>query len=320
MPLHVLKLLSADEFRSGEEISRVLAVSRASVHNAVARAREMGVDIQAVTGRGYRLARHYDWLDDPALAREVARLGYALEVLDEVDSTNTRLLARVPSGGEHRAVLAAEMQTGGRGRRGRTWHSRLGGGLTFSVLWRFQRPLTALSGLSLAVGLALARALAMHGGRDVRLKWPNDVLLEGGKAAGILIETQGDVLNGATAVIGIGVNVRDSRELREQVDQAMAALMPGMDGELARGRVLLDILSAMDDILSRFDVEGFAPFREEWQDRMAWRGEEVSVEYTNQTRLIGVLAGVDPSGLLLLRTPEGLMPVHSGEVSLRRRP
>ena len=124
MPLAVLRLLRPDAFRSGEEISRRLGLSRASVHNAVMRARELGAEIHAVRGQGYRLAWPCTWLDAERLQTALGKRGFSIAVHDQVDSTNSRLLALSQEGAAHKTVLAAEWQSGGRGRRGRTWHCR----------------------------------------------------------------------------------------------------------------------------------------------------------------------------------------------------
>jgi BirA family transcriptional regulator, biotin operon repressor / biotin---[acetyl-CoA-carboxylase] ligase len=313
MPLSVLKLLSADEFRSGEEISRQLGLSRASVHNLVARARALGVEIHAVRGRGYRLASPYSWLDGERLATAP---GFSLNLQHEVASTNSELLGLAQQGGGHKCVLAAEWQSGGRGRRGRTWFSSLGSGLTFSLLWRFNRPLTALSGLSLAIGVALVRCLRGMGLTDAQVRWPNDILVPGGKLAGILIETHGDMLSAATAVIGIGINVRPLAKTAEPAEYAAVAIEEVLARHCDRNALLLALLGELDTVLTVFDQQGFAPFRDEWQSLHVWQGKPVQVLGAGAP-LEGVALGVDAEGVLQLATAGGVRAVHSGEVSLR---
>lgn len=317
MPLSVLRLLSPDAFRSGEEISRELAISRASVHNAVAQARALGAEIHAVRGKGYRLAWRYSWLDGDALRESLEASGYALHVHDNVDSTNTRLLALAQQGQAHKSVLAAELQTGGRGRRGRSWQGLLGGSLTFSLLWRFNRPLTGLSGLSLVVGLALTKALRSMGASAAMVKWPNDVLLDGRKLAGILIETQGDMLSAASAVIGIGVNVQGGEKVASQAGLPVADLAEVLEPLPDRNALLVAILAELDALLPEFDAQGFAPFAEAWQVLHAWQGQAVQVVNAAGVVARGEAVGVDEQGALLLATAAGLQRIHSGEVSLR---
>lgn len=308
----VLRQLSAEDFRSGAEISRQLRVSRASVHNLVERARGLGVMIHAVPGRGYRLAEPCSWLDAEAL-RAGLLPGYRLTLEQVCDSTNSRLLALAARGEAHKSVLAAEWQTGGRGRRGRAWLAAPGAGLTFSLLWRFNRPLTALSGLSLAVGVALAEALEATGALGIGLKWPNDVLAGGAKLAGILIETQGDMLSNATAVIGVGLNVRAAPSLPEAATVALAELI---DADIDRNRLLTRVLVSLDRVLEAFDRHGFAPLREAWQARHVWQGKPVRV-MGGAGPVEGVALGVDAAGVLRIETIDGVQVIHAGEVSLR---
>lgn len=315
MPFSVLKLLSAQDFRSGEEISRALGLSRASVHNLVERARALGVEIHAVRGRGYRLAESYSWLDGERLADARSR-GFQVQLHEEVTSTNSLLLGLAQRGQGHKSVLAAEWQSGGRGRRGRTWHAVPGGGLTFSLLWRFNRPLTALSGLSLAIGVALARGLRGLGLAGVGLKWPNDVLVDGAKLAGILIETHGDMLSAASAVIGIGVNVRSRPQELDPGAQGAVAVEEVLGRAFDRNDLLLRLLAELDDVLKTFDALGFAPFRDEWQGLHVWQGKPVRV-LGGPGPLEGTALGVDAAGVLLVAAADGVRAIHSGEVSLR---
>lgn len=308
----VLRQLSAEEFRSGAEISRHLRISRASVHNLVERARGLGLAIHAVPGRGYRLAEPCSWLEAEAVCADLPP-GYRFSLEQVCDSTNSRLLALAARGEGHKTVLAAEWQTGGRGRRGRTWLAAPGAGLTFSLLWRFNRPLTALSGLSLAVGVALAEALERSGARGIGLKWPNDVLARGAKLAGILIETQGDMLSHATAVIGVGLNVRAAPSLAEAATVALSELV---DAEVDRNRLLAAILVSLDQVLEDFDRHGFAPVREAWQARHVWQGRPVRV-LGGPVPVEGLALGVDAAGVLHVETASGVQAIHAGEVSLR---
>jgi len=317
MPFAVLRELSAAEFRSGEAIAARLAISRASVHNAVNEARALGVEIHAVRGRGYRLGRPFDWLDCARMQQEGRAANFKVDCVDQVDSTNSRLLAMAAGPDMHRRVLVTEWQSAGRGRRGRRWLAAPGDSLTFSVLWRFQRPLTALSGLSLAVGLALWRVLRGFGLGGLSLKWPNDLLLDEGKLAGILIETQGDVLSGATAVIGIGLNVRARLALRAEAAQPLAALADRMPEVPTRSELMLSLLESLDSVLSRFDATGFAPFVDEWIEAQAWTGRSVELVEAGDVRYSGILVGVDALGQLIIDTPAGRRTIHSGELSLR---
>lgn len=228
----LLRLLADGEFHSGEVLAQRLDISRASVNKALRDVAELGLDLYSIRGRGYRLSAPLQWLDAARITKLMGKAAqqFHIEISDSGASSNTLLLQRAelgearggpPSG----AVLALEWQSAGRGRMGRTWHSALGGALTFSVLWRFERGLSALSGLSLAVGVGLTRALHKLGAQDVHLKWPNDVLdAQGAKLAGILIEARGDMLGPCTVVMGIGLNLSLSTSMRRQIEQPVTSL------------------------------------------------------------------------------------------------
>lgn len=314
----VLKQLSAESFRSGEVIAEQLGVSRASVHNAVSRAQALGVEVHAVRGRGYRLAHGHSWLDARRLGPALAGRGYALHLLESIDSTNRQLMAMGLDGAAHKTVLAAELQEAGRGRRGRAWTAPLGGALAFSLLWRFTRGAADLSGLSLAVGLGLARALRSMGLDATQLKWPNDLLFDGRKLAGILIELQGEVLGPSMAVIGVGINVRLSESVRAAIDQPVADLSEGLAQTPDRNALLLACLEQLDLALALFEADGFSALRAEWNALHAFHEREASILGGQGEAWHGRVAGVDEAGALLLDTGNGLRRFFSGEVSLRR--
>jgi BirA family transcriptional regulator, biotin operon repressor / biotin---[acetyl-CoA-carboxylase] ligase len=315
--LSVLRRLSHERFTSGEALAGDLRWSRTTVHSLIRQALALGVPVQAIRGRGYRLGRPRSWLDAGRLAAGLEPLGYAIQVLPHCDSTNGRMLRQAAEGAGHKSVVAAEWQSAGRGRRGSEWKAGLGGSLLFSVLWRFQRPAIQLSGLSLATGLALALALADLGIADASLKWPNDVLLAQGKLGGILIELQGDMLEPAAAVIGIGLNIDLPAHLRREIPQPVATLADGLGRHPDRNEVLMALLRRLDATLSRFDREGFEAFRADWEARHAHRGQPVDILGSAGLLCQGIARGVDGDGALLVETPGGLQRILSGEVSLR---
>lgn len=236
---------------------------------------------------------------------------FNVDSLDTVDSTNSELLRR--SGAPSGSVLVADRQSAGRGRRGRQWLSRPGDSLTFSLLWRFPDP-AALSGLSLAVGVAVAQALESLGVSAVGLKWPNDVLLPSGKLAGILVELQSDK-RGILAVVGIGLNlVAPSAANLMQPASGLARALDNVDAHV----VLAALLRALAGVFDRFTAAGFAALRDDWQVRHAWQQQAVRVLYDDGSELAGLCVGCDEGGALLLATDNGVERILSGDVSLRR--
>jgi len=316
--LDILRQLSHEDFRSGEEVARRLRISRASVHNAVHEAESLGLRVQAVRGRGYRLALPVTWLDVEAFAPPFSGCGVVAQRADTLDSTNAHLMLLAQSGAPHKSSVVAEWQGKGRGRRGRIWLAGLGGGLMFSLLWRFNRPASELSGLSLVVGLGLAQVLRDLGLQGAAVKWPNDILVDGAKLAGVLIELAGDMLGPSAAIIGVGVNVLGAESLRPALDQPVTDLSEHLGPHsLDRNVLLREMAARLNDHLERFERDGFAPFRLDWQALHAHQDQSVQVLTGHGERIAGQAVGVDDGGALLLATERGLQRFHSGEVSLR---
>jgi BirA family biotin operon repressor/biotin-[acetyl-CoA-carboxylase] ligase len=315
----VLKRLADGEFHSGEALARSLEVSRASVWHAVRELDAAGLEIYKVHGRGYRLERPLTLLDRAAVDRGLGELAgrFSLDIRGEVESTNTALLARAAGGAPAGTVLAAEWQPGGRGRLGRAWHAGVGEALTFSLLWRFARGAGALSGLSLAVGTALARSLEAEGAGTIGLKWPNDILWQDQKLAGILIELTGDALGPTAAVIGVGVNVRLSDATRARIGQPAADLETACGAAPDRNRLLARMLAEIAATLDKFARDGFAPLRAEWERRHAHQGRRVTLTFPDGSHQAGRAGGVAEDGSFLLETRAGTKRYHSGEISLR---
>jgi BirA family biotin operon repressor/biotin-[acetyl-CoA-carboxylase] ligase len=317
----LLDLLADGEFHSGEVLAKRLGVSRASVFNALDGAAGMGVLLQRVRGRGYRLARPWQRLEQNEVMRWLGKDAgqFAIEILPEAPSSNTLLLRRaaaeVANGGAGSgSVIAVELQTAGRGRMGRTWHSGLGTALTFSLLWRFDCGLNALSGLSLAAGIAQMRVLNNLDAQGVQLKWPNDIVTAQGKLAGVLVEAQGDMLGPSAVVIGIGLNYTLPVSLAQQIGQPACALDEICAAIPTRNRLLALLLLELASVLRQFASGGFAPFREEWQHYHAHQDRPVSLKMPDGKTVSGIARGVSDSGELLLETAMGIRNFNSGEI------
>lgn len=238
----------------------------------------------------------------------------AVTVVAETGSTNADLLQSIAKlrGPQ---LLIAEAQTAGRGRAGRSWHSEPGEALTFSLAWKFNLGAQSLLGLPLAVGVVIAESLAQFGA-DVRLKWPNDVLRNGKKVAGVLIETAnvGDQL---WAVIGIGINLAMPEQLAALIGRPVAAL-PSLSSE--RNRVMATLLNGLAEAMQVFAEQGFMGFRERWNVLHAYAGQQVVILDGDKIVQQGQAIGVDDSGRLLLQAATGeLSTVLAGDVSLRMR-
>lgn len=320
--LDVLRRLSDGAFHSGEALARELGVSRGTVWNAVRGLEAAGLNVYRVPGRGYRLAHAVSLLDADAVAKHAgdASARLTIEVVDVTASTNTLLAKRAAAGAVSGTVIAAERQERGRGRLGRQWHADLGGGITFSLLWRFEQGASGLGGLSLAAGVALVRALEKLGTRDLKLKWPNDALWGGGKLAGMLIEMQGDALGPSSVVIGIGINVRLSEVVRSRIDQPVSDLETACGCTLDRSAVLGTVLAELTQMLTAFEQTGFAPLRLEWEGYHLHQDKAVAVMLPDGRTHHGIARGVGDDGALLFEQDATVRRLHSGELRLRALP
>ena len=309
---------------SGDALARESGLTRAAVWKRIEALREAGVAVDAQAGRGYALAAPVDLLDAAtiraALPPPVAAGLADLDVAWSLDSTNSELLRR-PSVGHGAQVLFAERQTGGRGRRGRSWASPLAANLYLSVARAFDGGLARLGGLSLVAGVAVADALQALGIPEVRLKWPNDVVVAEGvtlrKLGGILVEGGGEHAGPARAVVGIGLNVRMPAQAAAAIDQPwidLATLHPQLP---ARSTLAATLLAHLLPALAQFDREGLAPFLPRHAAHDVLAGESVRV-LAGDGEHAGLALGLAADGALRVRLASGERDFHAGEVSLRR--
>ena len=317
----ILHLLADGQFHSGEALAQHFKVTRATIWNAVQHAESLGVEVFSVRGRGYKLPQAIELLDEKLVLAAIGeqRAWFKLEVLDEITSTNTYLMQQ--KNAAHATCVVAHVQTHGKGRRGRTWVSQLGASLTFSLLWRFQCGAAALSGLSLAVGVALIRALKSLGVNDAQLKWPNDVLVTENntpkKLAGILIELQGDLEGPSAAVIGVGFNLNLPDKVLSSIDQSAIDLASVSTSPINQSALLGVLLKHLADVLSGFEQHGFVGLRDEWLSYHAYENKPVRMLLPNGTEVVGLVKSVADDGILLVETALGLQRFSAGEISLR---
>jgi len=238
--------------------------------------------------------------------------------LAECTSTSTVLMQWAGEGVPSGTVLVADRQTAGRGSRGRSWSAAPEASLTFSLLWEFPGGLERVSGLSLAVGVAVVRALERCGAAGVMLKWPNDILFRHGKLGGILVELQAEA-DSTLAVIGIGLNLNLPPRIAEPsvgalppaaLDQIVAALPE-------RHLLFACLLAELAQVFDRFSAGGFLALHEQWHAFHAWQGRPVRLLRDGKIEREGVCAGADIDGALLVETARGIERCLSGDVSLR---
>lgn len=246
----------------------------------------------------------------PAAARaQVA----SLQFLSDTLSTQADALA-VPSPDRGCALFLADRQTAGQGRRGRPWVSPPGANLYLSVSRRFVHPLAALSGLSLAAGVAVVEALHALGVREAGLKWPNDLLVGGRKLGGLLVNLRSEGVH-ASAVIGLGLNLRMPADAGGAIDQPWCDLA-SLGHDIGRTQLAAAVITHLVGALLQFDSEGFEPFIARWDRHDVFRGREVRI-VDGADAVLGTVLGIDAVGALRMRVAGNERRFHGGELGLR---
>jgi BirA family biotin operon repressor/biotin-[acetyl-CoA-carboxylase] ligase len=321
----VFAALCDGEFHSGEELAKALGVTRSAVWKAANALRDLGTPLEAIRNRGYKLSGAGEPLSAASirgkLSRDVGQCVSRLDVAWTTASTNTELVERAYPAEGRSDVLLAEFQTAGRGRRGRTWLAPPGGAVCMSFSWTFREVPRDAGALSLAVGVCVLRALSSQVPKgNVRLKWPNDILVDDRKLGGILIELRAESGGPACVVVGIGLNVALGGELLEKI---AATGLPATDlisvtgRQTSRNELAAKLIDSCIRGLMEFEREGIRPFLDEWQKADALHGREVTVQ-SGEEIFRGLARGIDLSGALLVETPkEGLRKFFSGEVTVR---
>lgn len=314
---NALDALSDGQFHSGQQLAQASGVTRAAIWKQVRAIRELGVTVESVPGRGYRIPGGLELLDADRirLALEPEERNRDIYVFPVLDSTNRWLAERREASSG--TVCLAEMQTAGRGRRGRRWVSPFGGNLYLSMLWHFEHGPAALGGLSLAVAVATLRGFTSLGIAGVRIKWPNDLYWDDRKLAGTLVEVSGESTGPCRAVVGMGINLRVPDTVRGQIDQPWTELRELPGGEaVGRNQLAAALVREWSRAMTRFAREGLEPFLPEFHQHDMTRGREVML-MTARDRRQGRAIGVDEQGRLRVRTPDGDQVFADGEISLR---
>jgi BirA family biotin operon repressor/biotin-[acetyl-CoA-carboxylase] ligase len=321
----VLALLADGEFHSGEQLARRLRISRSGVWKLIHTLENLGIEIESVARQGYKLPRPVDLLELDDIAKTISpevRASLArIEVLLTVDSTNRHVYENKAIAPDRAQLCLAEIQSAGRGRRGRSWVAPFGSGICMSLGWQFEDAPPTFSALSLAVGIAAVRALQRFGATDIGLKWPNDLVWNGRKLGGILIEMRGETGGPATVVIGIGVNTHMPAAVRMALVEQQAALIADVREILrerapTRNALAAALAEELVGMLKMFATQGFQPFLEQWQKLDVLMHAPVKVLQGTQS-ISGTAGGVDGEGALLVEVEGEQRRFMSGEVSVR---
>jgi len=323
---NILDLLTCSEYVSGEDLGESLSISRAGVWKYIKKIEQLGINVESIKGKGYRLGHHLsllkvekmDLLLEPLIKKNIT----SLEVFPVITSTNSFLLDQKNIKGK---LCLAEMQTSGRGRRGRQWISPFARNIYLSIGWRFESGIAAVQGLSLAVGVAIVDALKKYHLDDVYLKWPNDVVVKSSnysgykKLAGILIELRGDLSGDCELIIGVGLNY--DMEIDQSIDQPWIDLRQMMKGSSlglpTRNELAAGMVNEIVALLTDYETQTFSSYRERWEMLNVHHQQAISI--TLGDKLIdGIFCALNDEGALILRKTSGeTMIFNGGEISIR---
>lgn len=317
----ILEILKDGDFHSGESLGERLGVSRTAVWKQLQKLESIGLQLESIKGTGYRVPAGFELLDPECIHGQLTvHKGLRpnqLHIFHNIDSTNKYLRERADNPDYARSIVLAESQSGGRGRRGKTWVSPFGANIYMSILWDFERGAEGLEGLSLAVGVAVRRALLELGLEDVQLKWPNDIYIGQMKLGGILLEMLGDPAGHCSVVVGVGINVSMPTTAATAIDQDWTDIVSQLAEPISRNRLAAALINHILVVLDSFQISGFGPYRDEWQSADAFKGQQATVT-TVRDAISGTVIGVDSGGALEMELAGGeIQRFIGGELSLR---
>lgn len=318
----LLYFLSDGEFHSGECLAAELGVSRTAIWKQVKKINDKySIKIESIARKGYRLEKSLQFLNQAELISKINDNQIIhqknVSVLLECSSTNQFLLERINKNQLDSHLVVAEMQTQGRGRRGRQWVSPFASNIYMSLLWPLNISMAEISGLSLVVAISTAKALQSIGISDVMLKWPNDIYVDNKKIAGVLLELRGESNSPCHAVIGIGVNVDMPKSSGASIDQDWVDIKNKLNKTINRNDLVAEIIKQLIQRLDKFSQEGFKAFIDEWSELDLLYGKDISID-GHMTLQKGVAKGVDKYGALLVESSSEVHSLYSGEVSIRK--
>ncbi|TDJ17860.1 MAG: bifunctional biotin--[acetyl-CoA-carboxylase] ligase/biotin operon repressor BirA [Gammaproteobacteria bacterium] len=316
----LLRLIADSKLYSGEELGRALGVSRAAIWKMINSLSHYGLTIVAMKGKGYRLSRSIEFLDKQLLLSRMrspaVKILNKLEIFEEIDSTNKYLLESPEISDKHACVILAEYQTQGRGRRGNSWISPFGSGISLSIAWHFEQPVESLTCLSLAAGSAVIRVLTTMGFDGVGLKWPNDIFFQEKKLGGLLIEMKGETAGPCDVVIGLGLNFAFPLGFEGNIEQHWTDLLSIKDPTPSRNHIAAELVSAVMLLLDSYANICTEDIINEWQQYDCMRGKKAKLKLQGKN-IHGLIMGIDNDGSLLMSVDNRIQKYTAGEISLR---
>lgn len=314
----ITELLSDGQYHDGTSMGQHLNVTRAAVWKIMKKLEQHAVPLHSVKGKGYRLEAPLILLDPKKIKAKLRHRSVQLEILEKTSSTNDYLKSFIDQNQKIVACIA-ETQTQGKGRLNRQWHSPFGENIYLSMLCPFEKDISALSGLSLVVGLAVCHAIEssvdMRGHR-LKVKWPNDIWCDQKKLAGILIEIQAESHGFCQVIMGVGVNVNMKESSKKSISQPWSSLLKITEQSQDRNHLCAAIMDSLIDYLERFSSRRLPLFKEEWKKRDALVNTAISV-LSGDKALKGICVGINDHGHLLLKTEDkNILTLCSGDTTL----
>jgi BirA family biotin operon repressor/biotin-[acetyl-CoA-carboxylase] ligase len=316
----IIDILADGNFHSGQAIATKLQISRTSVWKRIQSLKDQfGLTVHAVSGKGYWLPGGLDLVNEQELAASISDKDVYVSVFSSIDSTNQHMLECADIDDQRWGVCVAEMQTQGRGRRGRQWLSSYGRNIQMSIGVFLNMPMVDVSGLSLAAGVVLAQFLEDTGVQQGALKWPNDIHISGKKVAGLLLEVKGEAEGPVKAVLGIGLNLDMSQTEEVSITQPFTDIKSHLNGMLpSRTTMIAELTERLYLAIQEYQQKGLGGFLERWKRYDLYLDQEVIIT-SAANQFHGIYRGLDEQGRLLLETGQSIKAFSAGEVSLRKQ-
>lgn len=317
----VLNILSDGQFHSGEIIGHELGISRSAIWKAINHLKNLGLDIQSITRKGYRIDGGIELLKQQEIYNWVSTKNRALinniEVLQQIDSTNSYLLEQAILKPTKNIACFAEQQTHGRGRRGRHWTSPFGNNIYHSLLWNFSKDPAEIMGLSLVTSVAIIRALKRYGiTQELSVKWPNDILYLNKKLAGVLIEMHAESHGHCAAVIGVGINTHLTQKQASSIDQPWTSISEITQQKTQRNKLAGILLDELIVGIQQFDRSDLSIFIDEWQQYNAHSNKIVTLHTATNKMVKGKFVGITNQGAIIIADKQAKTQHYfSGELS-----
>ncbi len=314
--IKLVKILHDGQYHDGNTLGDTLQLTRSAVWKTIKKLQNYGIKIESIKGKGYQLLEPLLLIDPEKIKNNIAK-HIDLSVFETIDSTN-HYLKRFKTN-KHPKICIAEQQTAGKGRFNREWHSPFGKNIYLSCLYPFQKDVSELAGLSLLTSLSIIKTLHDMGiKKDLAVKWSNDIVFDGKKLAGNLIEVQAETHAGCHAIIGIGLNVNMLHDEDKKISQDWTSVKAILNRYIDRNELCVSLINNLMQYLNKFEALGFEAFIEEWDTLDSLKNKFISLKIFNE-KIDGKVLGINAQGYLLLQLSDGNVRVcSSGEASLVR--